>query len=59
MPIKELYENVMKPALYEMVNLENAIKKSVATEHLASAIVEAIINVIYPNVISKEKIQKK
>lgn len=25
-PIKELYENVMKPALYEMANLGNAIK---------------------------------
>ncbi|RPH32198.1 MAG: cobalamin-binding protein [Bacteroidales bacterium] len=56
--IKELYEDIFKNALYDVGELWEYNKISVATEHLASAIVEAILNELYPNVISKEKINK-
>ena len=56
--IKELYEKILKTSLYEIGEMWEYNKISVATEHLASAIVEALLNEIYPSVISKEK-QKK
>ncbi|MCX6162429.1 MAG: cobalamin-dependent protein [Ignavibacteriae bacterium] len=56
--IKELYENIIKKALYDIGVLWEFNKISVATEHLASAIVEAILNELYLKVISEEKINK-
>lgn len=56
--IKELYEDIIKNALYDVGELWEYNKISVATEHLASAIVEAILNELYPNVISTEKINR-
>lgn len=53
--IKDLYECIMKPALYKVGELWEFNKISVATEHLASAIVEAILNELYPQVITKAK----
>jgi MerR family transcriptional regulator, light-induced transcriptional regulator len=53
--IKDVYENVIKPSLYQVGELWEYNKISVATEHLASAIVEAILNELYHEVISKEK----
>jgi methanogenic corrinoid protein MtbC1 len=57
--IKEIYEYIMKPALYRVGELWEYNKISVATEHLASAIAEAILNDFYPEMISKEKKEKK
>lgn len=45
----ELYENTLKSSLYKVGELWENNKISVATEHLASAIVEAILNEIYPS----------
>jgi len=56
--IKELYEKILKASLYEVGDLWEYNKISVATEHLASAIVEAILNEFYNKIISKEKINK-
>jgi len=56
--IKELYEDIFKKALYEVGELWEYNKISVATEHLASAIVEAILNEFYSKIIAKEKINK-
>jgi len=53
--IKKLYDNFIKPNLYEIGVLWEYNKISVATEHLASAIVEGILNEIYPTIISTEK----
>ncbi len=56
--IQELYENILKKALYDVGELWEHNKISVATEHLASAIIEAILNEFYTKIISKEKINK-
>jgi methanogenic corrinoid protein MtbC1 len=56
--LQELYENILKKALYDVGELWEMNKISVATEHLASAIVEAILNEFYSKIILKEKINK-
>lgn len=56
--IKDLYEELLKRALYEVGELWEFNKISVATEHLASAIVESILNQLYPQIIENEKIDK-
>jgi methanogenic corrinoid protein MtbC1 len=53
--IQDLYENLLKKALYEVGRLWEFNKISVAAEHLASAIVEAILNEFYPEIVSREK----
>lgn len=56
--IKELYENILKRAMYDVGELWEYNKISVATEHLASAIVASILNQLYAEIVSKEKINK-
>ncbi len=53
--IQDLYEDVFKASLYDIGKLWEYNKISVATEHLASAIVEAILNEFYHEVVSEEK----
>lgn len=53
--IKEIYENTIKINMYEVGELWEYNKISVATEHLASAIVEAVLNELYPSIISQDK----
>ncbi|MBE2187839.1 MAG: cobalamin B12-binding domain-containing protein, partial [Candidatus Kapabacteria bacterium] len=57
-PIFELYEQLIRKSLYEIGELWENNEISTATEHLASAIIEAILNEIYPEVISSEKKDK-
>lgn len=54
----ELYENVIKKALYDVGELWEYNIISVASEHLASAIVEAILNEQELKTFSKNKINK-
>lgn len=56
--IKQLYEGVIKESLYQVGTLWEKNLISVATEHLASSIVEANLNELYPLIISKEKKEK-
>jgi methanogenic corrinoid protein MtbC1 len=56
--IEVLYETIIKKALYEVGELWEFNKISVATEHLASAIVEGILNELYFKIISSNKINK-
>jgi MerR family transcriptional regulator, light-induced transcriptional regulator len=56
--IKHLYENIIKFSLYEVGRLWEQNKISIATEHMASSIVEANLNEIYPSIISSEKKEK-
>lgn len=49
--VHELYECILKNALYEIGKLWEYNKISVATEHLASAIVEALLNDLYSRII--------
>ena len=53
--IQDLYENVLKKSLYDVGKLWEYNQISVAAEHLASAIIEAILNEFYHQVASGEK----
>lgn len=57
--VKHIYERLFKPALYEIGRLwqENLI--GVEDEHLASAIVNQLMNITYPNILTKEKIGRR
>ncbi len=57
--LQEFYENIIKRALYEIGLLWETNKISVATEHLATSIVEAILNEFYDQIISSERNDKK
>ncbi len=48
--ITELYEEVIKPALYKVGILWEKNKISVATEHMATAITEGILNELYDSI---------
>jgi methanogenic corrinoid protein MtbC1 len=56
--VKEIYEGLLKPALYKIGELWEQNKISVATEHLASAIVESLLNEIYLRQSSTGKLEK-
>lgn len=57
--IQELYEEVLKTSLYDVGKLWEYNQISVATEHLAAAIVEAILNEFYQDIASNEKNDKR
>lgn len=54
MGVQELYETIIRKALYDIGEMWERGEISVATEHLASAIVEAILNELYSKVISSD-----
>ncbi len=54
-----LYENIIKDALYKIGELWEYNKISVATEHLASAISQSILNEFYAKLIFPQAINKK
>lgn len=57
--LQQLYENIIKRALYQIGVLWETNKISVATEHLATSIVEAILNDFYAQIVSSEQNGKK
>ena len=57
--VQELYEQVMKPALYEVGKLWEQNKISVASEHLATAITEGIMNSFYTEIMPDKYNKKK
>ena len=57
--IEDIYENLIRSALYEVGRLWETGKISVATEHLASAIVESILIEMYHNILSFSIKEKK
>lgn len=56
--IIDLYEKFLRGALYEIGDLWEKGKISIATEHMASAIVEALMNQLFLEIISNKKINK-
>ena len=56
--IKEIYENIIRQSLYEIGELWEYNKISVATEHLASAIVESVLNEVFVEIVAKERKNK-
>lgn len=57
--MQEVYEKVIRKSMYEVGELWELNKISVATEHLSSAIVEAILNELYLTIIKSDKNKKK
>jgi MerR family transcriptional regulator, light-induced transcriptional regulator len=57
--IKDLYEEVFKVSLYEVGRLWETNQITVATEHLATAITEGILNELFEQIITKNKVNKK
>jgi len=56
--IKDLYEGLLKSSLYKVGKLWEANRISVATEHLATAVTESILNELFESIISKKRNQK-
>jgi methanogenic corrinoid protein MtbC1 len=59
MKIKDVYEGVIKPSLYKVGEMWEYNQISVATEHLASALTEAVMNDVYKIVVKKPKQKNK
>ena len=57
--ITDLYENILKVALYEIGRLWETNKISVAAEHLATAITEGILNELFEQLVSPVRMNKK
>lgn len=57
--VNDLYEKVMKVALYEVGKLWEQNQITVAAEHLATAITEGILNELFEQVISDKRVNKK
>lgn len=47
--LRTLYEGLVQRSLYEVGNLWERGRISVATEHLATAITESLLNLVYPH----------
>jgi methanogenic corrinoid protein MtbC1 len=54
-----VYEELIKPSMYKIGELWELNKISVATEHLASAIIESLLNELYPRIIMSPKLDKR
>lgn len=57
--IMDLYEHILKSSLYTVGLLWETNRISVASEHLATAIVESILNEHFEQLISKKRLNKK
>ncbi len=56
--VKELYEHYIKETLYRIGELWEQNKISVATEHLATAITESILNSLFDKIVSENRLGK-
>jgi len=57
--IKDLYETVFKVALYEVGRLWETNQVTVATEHMATAVTEGILNELFGQIVPQKKYSKK
>ncbi len=57
-PILDLYQHLFQRALYRVGELWECNRISVATEHLATSIVEGLLNQLYPEVIGLPRVNK-
>lgn len=53
-PVADLYENLFQASMYEIGALWEANKISVATEHMATAIIESLLPLIYPHLFRQD-----
>jgi MerR family transcriptional regulator, light-induced transcriptional regulator len=54
-PIIELYEHLFQPALYRIGSLWEHDQISVANEHMATAIIESLMNELYPRLLTAQR----
>jgi len=57
--IKDLYEEVFKVSLYEVGHLWETNQITVATEHMATAVTEGILNELFEQIVPQKKYNKK
>lgn len=57
--VREVYEKMIKEALYKVGELWEQNKITVAEEHLATSVSEAIMNEFFSDIVSSERKQKK
>jgi len=57
--IKELYSQLFQQSMYRIGELWENNQISVANEHLATAITENLLNLVYPSLFATERIGKK
>ncbi|MEW8692880.1 MAG: cobalamin-dependent protein [Candidatus Thiodiazotropha endolucinida] len=58
-PIPALYQGLFQPALYRVGELWAENRISVATEHMATAITEGLLNQVYPRLINRHRSGRK
>jgi methanogenic corrinoid protein MtbC1 len=56
--LRTLYQDLVQRSLYEVGTLWERGRASVATEHLATAITESLLNLVYPRLFSQPRIGK-
>jgi methanogenic corrinoid protein MtbC1 len=57
--IKDIYINLLQQSMYKIGSLWEKNKISIATEHLATAITESLLGLIYPTLFSTNRTGKK
>jgi MerR family transcriptional regulator, light-induced transcriptional regulator len=57
--VKMLYSDLFQRSLYEIGDLWENNRITVANEHLATAITESLLNLVYPSVFATDRIGKK
>ena len=58
-PIKEIYTDLFQQAMYEVGSLWEKNRISVATEHMATAIVESLLSLAYPRIFGAAHIGRR
>jgi len=58
-PVKEIYVRLFQRALYQVGQLWEQNRISVAAEHMATSITEGLMNRIYSDIVSEKRIGKK
>ena len=56
--LRSLYQEVVQRSLYEVGGLWEQGRVSVATEHLATAITESLLNLVYPRLFGQPHIER-
>ena len=57
-PVSDLYQQWFQRALYRIGELWECNQVSVATEHLATSIIESLLNQVYPQIIAPRRVGK-
>ncbi|CAK0774818.1 MerR family transcriptional regulator, light-induced transcriptional regulator [Gammaproteobacteria bacterium] len=56
--LRVMYQNLIQRSLYDVGSLWEQGRISVATEHLATAITESLLNLVYPRLFSQPRLGK-